>query len=73
MKHRILISVLGAILCLCVVSDCQSQDISGDLNLRDKLKDVELVGPWFYDDLDGAIAAAAKTKKPLLIVFRCVP
>ena len=25
---------------------------------------------WFYDDLDAALIAAAKTKRPLMIVFR---
>ena len=41
--------------------------------LRDALGDQTLVGPWFYDDLDAAIAEAAKTRKPLLAVLRCVP
>ena len=44
----------------------------GPDELRKKLGDLELVGKWFYDDLDGAEAAAKKTGKPLLIVFRCV-
>ena len=25
---------------------------------------------WFYDDLDAAIEAAAKTKRPIMVVFR---
>lgn len=44
----------------------------GPDELRKKLGDLELVGKWFYDDLDGAEAEAKKTGKPLLIVFRCV-
>lgn len=44
----------------------------GPDELRKKLSDIELVGKWFYDDLDGAEAEAKKANKPLLIVFRCV-
>lgn len=25
---------------------------------------------WFYDDLDAALEAAAKAKRPLMVVFR---
>ena len=28
---------------------------------------------WIYNDLPQAFAAAAKTRKPMLVVFRCVP
>jgi len=39
-------------------------------DLRKALGDVELMGAWIYDDLDSGFAAARKTGKPLLIVFR---
>lgn len=28
---------------------------------------------WIYNDLPKALAAAAETRKPMLVVFRCVP
>lgn len=52
---------------------CVGQEIHGDLKLQRQLDDVELKGTWYYDDLDGAVAAAKDEGKPLLIVFRCVP
>jgi hypothetical protein len=41
--------------------------------LRRKLKDHDVHAGWIYDDLPAAIAAAQKSRKPLLAVFRCVP
>jgi len=28
---------------------------------------------WIYNDFPQALAAAAQTRKPMLVVFRCVP
>ena len=38
--------------------------------LRKSLKDFDEAASWVYDDLDSAFAAARKTAKPLLVVFR---
>ena len=38
--------------------------------LRTALKDTELKGDWIYDDLDGGLADAKKSGKPMMIVFR---
>ena len=38
--------------------------------LRKKLKDIDLVGRWIYDDVQAGFAEAKKTRKPLLVVFR---
>jgi hypothetical protein len=48
-----------------------AQDLSKDA-LRKKLKD-DVHASWIYDDLPAALAAGAKTGKPILAVFRCVP
>jgi hypothetical protein len=48
-----------------------AQDLSKDA-LRRKLKD-DVDPAWIYDDLPSALAAGAKTGKPILAVFRCVP
>ncbi len=39
---------------------------------RERLKD-HAAGFWIYDDIDAGYAKAAKTGKPLLVSFRCVP
>ena len=41
-----------------------------DLLVRKDKQQVEADEAWFYDDLDRAMEAAAKTKRPLMIVFR---
>ena len=48
-----------------------AQEISKQ-DLRKKLKD-EVHASWIYDDLPAAIAEGAKSGKPILAVFRCVP
>jgi hypothetical protein len=40
--------------------------------LREALGDHALAGTWFYDDLEAGIAEAARTRKPLMVVLRCV-
>jgi hypothetical protein len=41
--------------------------------LRAALGDGGLSGTWIYDDLEAAIAEAARTRKALMVVLRCVP
>ena len=38
--------------------------------LRAGLNDLELVGPWIYDDIEAGFTEANRSGKPLLIVFR---
>ena len=38
--------------------------------LHKTLKDIEVGERWSYDDWDSAKAAAAKSKKPILALFR---
>lgn len=40
--------------------------------LKKRLKD-DVHASWIYDDLPAALAEGAKTGKPILAVFRCVP
>jgi hypothetical protein len=42
-------------------------------DLQKKLKDTAVHPEWIYDDLPAAFAAAAKSGKPILAIFRCVP
>ena len=36
-------------------------------------KEVQALGTWIYNDLAQGFAEAAKTRKPMLVIFRCVP
>ena len=62
------LALAAAVACLSVLSPTQDKD-----KLREALKDTDLVGTWIYDDLDGGIAEAKKSGKPLLVTLRCVP
>jgi hypothetical protein len=50
---------------------------SGPRDEREKLRaamgDANLVGTWFYEDLEGGLAEARRSGKPLMVVLRCVP
>jgi hypothetical protein len=41
--------------------------------LQKSLNDLEVKGPWNYNDLPTGFAQAKKSGKPLLVVFRCPP
>ena len=36
-------------------------------------REVQADARWIYNDFPKALAAAAETRKPMLVVFRCVP
>lgn len=41
--------------------------------VRNDLTNVVSAGGWIYNDLQKGFSEAAKTRKPMLVVFRCVP
>lgn len=41
--------------------------------VRNDLTNVVAAGGWIYNDLPKAFSEAARTRKPMLVVFRCVP
>lgn len=51
------------------VIDAQEREIK----VRGDKKRVESDGYWIYNDLPRGIEQAKETKKPLLVVFRCIP
>ncbi len=55
----------AAVACLSFLGMPQDKE-----KLRTALKDTEVKGDWIYDDLDGGYAAAKKSGKPMMIVFR---
>ena len=48
---------------------CHAQN-KRDIAVRQDKQQLAEDGSWFYDDLEQGFAAAAKTKRPLMIVFR---
>lgn len=65
---RLLIVALSALLPFAV---CDAQE--RELKVRGDKQRVEGDGYWIYNDLPRGIEQAKETKKPLLVVFRCVP
>jgi len=41
--------------------------------VRNDLTNVVSAGGWIYNDLQVGFTEATKTRKPMLVVFRCVP
>jgi serine protease Do len=41
--------------------------------VRKDRTNVVSAGGWIYNDLHAGFTEAAKTRKPMLVVFRCVP
>jgi len=67
--------IIGCLLCLaCVSSGSLLTKALGQASDKEKLRkalgDVELAGPWIYDDVPAGFALARKNGKPLLVVFR---
>lgn len=50
---------------------CDAQE--RELKVRGDKKRVEGDGYWIYNDLPSGVERAKESKKPLLVVFRCVP
>lgn len=67
-RRRLLAIGLSVLLPLAV---CDAQE--RELKVRGDKKRVEGDGYWIYNDLPGGIERAKESKKPLLVVFRCVP
>jgi len=44
-----------------------------DAKVRKDRDDVLSAGRWIYNDLAKGITEAAATRKPMLVVFRCIP
>ncbi|HEV3029662.1 MAG TPA: PDZ domain-containing protein [Planctomycetota bacterium] len=60
-------------LLLTVLFALQSAPRDDREKLRAAMGDGNLVGTWFYEDLEGGLAEARRTAKPLMVVLRCVP
>ena len=58
------IAALAAMLCASGPQDPKKEQ------LRVALKDDAVKGDWIYDDINAGYAAAKKSGKPMLVVFR---
>jgi hypothetical protein len=61
-------SVAGGIAAIVLWSTIASTALAQDL--KDTLNDIDVGARWSYDDWDSVKAAAAKSKKPILALFR---
>ncbi len=64
-------NVLAVLIFVLVTTVCQAQP--REEKVRGDKKQVESAGYWIYNDLPRGIEIAKESKKPLLLVFRCVP
>ena len=64
-------SFLAVVLLSVVVSAPAAED-RRERVLNDR-KEVEASGQWIYNDLPKGFAEATRTRKPMLVVFRCIP
>ena len=66
MKCRILMLSTVVLLCTQFAAAQNKRDEAVRADKRELSEDAS----WFYDDLETATRAAAKTKRPMMIVFR---
>jgi serine protease Do len=60
------------VLLLLVVRTASAAEDRRERVMNDR-KDVQAIGKWIYNDLPQGFTEAARTRKPMLVVFRCVP
>ena len=72
MFQRSTISMLLLGLLLAVSAPVNAAEDRRERVLKDK-PEVDAIGHWIYNDLPQALTEAARTRKPMLVVFRCIP
>lgn len=60
--------LFASALLLCPIITASAADPSGQL--KQTLEDIDVGNRWFYNDWEAAKAAAQKSKKPILALFR---
>ena len=74
-----LISRISTVVFLIAISATSAVQVTvADAQTRDEkvLRDRESVvrdGSWYHDDIEKGFEAAAASKKPLMVVIRCIP
>jgi serine protease Do len=69
MKHSLAI-LAGVVVLSTSISNAAEDRRERVLNDRAELGSSD---HWIYNDLDKGFAEAARTRKPMLVVFRCIP
>jgi hypothetical protein len=64
--------IVFLVLTLLVVGSAGAAEDRRERVLNDR-KEVQAMGKWIYNDLAQGFTEAARTRKPMLVVFRCVP
>jgi serine protease Do len=72
LKRRISFLALGVSLLLVWAASLHAAEDRRAKVLNDRTE-VQADGTWIYNDLAQGFAEAAKTRKPMLVIFRCVP
>ena len=67
MRVNAVASFILLLACAACLAQTRDEQVRSD---KQKLEDNEA---WVYNNLEGAIVAARAEKKPLLIVYRCIP
>ncbi len=68
--NRSLVILAGSMLLSSSALDAAEDRRERVLNDR---REVESSGQWIYNDLQQGFAEATRTRKPMLVVFRCIP
>ena len=71
MLPRSIIS-FSAVLLLASFAPVNAAEDRRERVLKDR-SEVQADPHWIYNDLPKAISEAARTRKPMLVVFRCIP
>lgn len=64
---------VSCIIAFCIAAGGLSELALAQPSLGQAIKDIEVADHWIYDDLPRAVAEAKRSRKPLLVVLRCVP
>lgn len=71
--HRLVLSTVAVLALMNCTMNAAMNAALGQSELQQALKDVDIAPHWIYDDFPKAKAEALATKKPMLVVLRCVP
>ena len=68
-RHASMFAIAGILLLPSFISAAENRDAKVVTDRTDVLA----TGKWIYNDLAQGFTEAARTRKPMLVVFRCVP
>ncbi len=74
-RLKIVLTLLGSacLVALAVPSASSAPPNQRETKVRNDKQKMEADDFWIYNDLDRGLSVAKREKKPLLVVFRCIP